>query len=117
MHKIISYFLKQKGEKDFRVHSAMNGKEAIKIFEELTEKGFKPSLVLMDARMPLMNGITATREILSKHPETEIYVVTAYYDKKMIEEAIKSGAKDVLDKSLGFDKITNMIRKALVEPG
>ncbi|RLG71183.1 MAG: hypothetical protein DRO11_04955 [Methanobacteriota archaeon] len=112
VHRIITYLL-QKKSGEFRVHSAMDGEEAVRIYEELVEKGRKPSLVLMDARMPLMNGITATRRILSKHPETEIYVVTAYYDKKMIEEAIKAGAKEVLDKSLGFEKITKLISQAL----
>ena len=55
-----------------------------------------PDLVLMDLKMPMMNGIQATRRLRNRHPETKILVLTTYDDDQWVVDAIRSGASGYL---------------------
>ncbi|MCB9109964.1 MAG: response regulator transcription factor [Anaerolineales bacterium] len=104
-------------EKDFEVvGSAQDGYEAV----ELTEKK-QPDLVLMDLKMPGMNGIEATREIRKKHPDIKILVLTTYDDDEWVFDAIRAGASGYLLKDTPRQKIIEAIRgtvdgKSFVDP-
>ncbi len=56
----------------------------------------KPEVVLMDLKMPLMNGIVATRKIREKYPEIYVLVLTTYDDDEWLFDAIRSGAAGYL---------------------
>lgn len=104
-------------EKDFQVvASAQDGAEAI----ELAEKK-KPDLILMDLKMPIMNGIEATREIKKKFPHIKILVLTTYDDDEWVFDAIRAGASGYLLKDTSRQKIIEAIRgtmegKSFVDP-
>jgi two-component system, NarL family, response regulator LiaR len=104
-------------EKDFQVvASAQDGAEAI----ELAEKK-KPDLILMDLKMPIMNGIEATREIRKKFPHIKILVLTTYDDDEWVFDAIRAGASGYLLKDTSRQKIIEAIRgtmegKSFVDP-
>lgn len=104
-------------EKDFQVvGAAQDGAEAL----ELVEKK-KPDLVLMDLKMPVMNGIDATREIRAKYPRVKILVLTTYDDDEWLFDAIRAGASGYLLKDTPRQKIVEAIRgtadgKAFVDP-
>ena len=68
-----------------------NGAEALKIIPEK-----KPDLVLMDLKMPEMNGVLATRKITNKYPEIYVLILTTYDDDEWIFDAIRSGAAGYL---------------------
>lgn len=70
---------------------AQNGAEAVELVPKL-----KPSLVLMDLKMPQMNGIQATQIITERHPDVPVLVLTTYDDDDWVLEAVRAGAKGYL---------------------
>ncbi|GEM47286.1 response regulator transcription factor [Deinococcus cellulosilyticus] len=66
---------------------AGHGKEALELTETL-----HPDVVLMDVRMPVMDGITATRELLRKHPNLKVILLTTFDDDTAIVEGARAGA-------------------------
>ncbi|MBI5182109.1 MAG: chemotaxis-specific protein-glutamate methyltransferase CheB [Nitrospirae bacterium] len=77
---------------------AANGIEAVNLAERI-----KPDVITMDVRMPLMNGVEATEEIMRRHP-TPIIIVSSYVNKSELNicfNALKAGAVDVMEKPKG----------------
>lgn len=70
---------------------AHNGAEALELIPQTT-----PDLVLMDLKMPIMNGITATRKIHQKHPQVHVLILTTYQDDEWLFDAIRGGANGYL---------------------
>lgn len=98
---------------DIETYTAENGKAAFEMYAQLASDGARPDIVLMDIRMPVMDGIEATRRILESDPDAKVYMVTAYFESNLIEEAMNAGAKDVINKTIGFKEITDMVREIL----
>jgi DNA-binding NarL/FixJ family response regulator len=86
---------------------AKNGREAIALTREL-----KPDLVLMDVQMPELDGIEATRLIVSEMPEMRVVILTASEEEAKLFEAIKSGAQGYLLKNLEAEAFFEMLEKA-----
>ncbi|MDZ7962057.1 MAG: response regulator transcription factor [Aulosira sp. DedQUE10] len=87
------------------VGMAENGEEAITQVETL-----QPDIVLMDLRMPVMNGATATRIICEKFPHIKVLVLSTYDDDQDVNEAIRAGAKGYLLKDMPSEELVNAIR-------
>lgn len=87
------------------VGTAENGEEAIAQVETL-----QPDIVLMDVRMPVMNGSTATRIISERFPHTKILVLSTYDEDRDVSEAIRAGAKGYLLKDMPSEELVNAIR-------
>ncbi len=77
------------------VGEAGNGKEAL-----LKVKELKPDVVLMDLVMPVMDGLTAIKEIKQMRPETEVIALTSFADDEKVFTAIRSGATGYLLKDV-----------------
>jgi DNA-binding NarL/FixJ family response regulator len=73
-----------------------------------------PDLVLMDLKMPVVNGIQATRQIRSRYPKTKILVLTTYDDDQWIVDAIRSGASGYLLKDTPQIDLIDAIRGTLI---
>ena len=73
------------------VGAAHDGAEALGLIPKL-----RPDVVLMDLKMPLMNGIIATRQIKEKYPKIYVLVLTTYDDDEWLFDAIRSGAAGYL---------------------
>lgn len=93
-------------ENGYEVSEAENGQEAISKYQS-----YQPDLVLMDITMPVMDGITATREIKSLDPNAKVVMVSALGQQTMVIEAIKAGAKDFVVKPFEPDKILSTVKK------
>jgi len=70
---------------------AHDGSEAVEMVDRL-----QPDLVLMDLKMPVMNGIIATRKIREQHPSIPVLVLTTYDDDEWLFDALRSGAAGYL---------------------
>ena len=94
------------GEPDFEVvGEAQNGKEAVAFVGEL-----KPDVVLMDLRMPEMDGVTAIGHIKSDYPDVHILVLTTYESDADILRAIETGATGYLLKDTPREELFGAIR-------
>jgi DNA-binding NarL/FixJ family response regulator len=94
------------GEPDFEVvGEAANGREAIALTGEL-----RPDVVLMDLRMPEMDGVSAILQIKAEHPETQILVLTTYESDADILRAIEAGATGYLLKDAPREELFGAIR-------
>lgn len=87
---------------------AVNGKEAVELCESHTF-----DLVIMDIRMPVMDGLEATRIILSRRRETKVLMLTTFNDDEYALEALKSGARGYLLKDADTSELIRSIRSCL----
>lgn len=84
---------------------ASNGKEAFEICKSHT-----PDIVLMDVRMPLIDGIQGTKMIKEKFPNVKVLMLTTFKDEDYILQAIKNGAEGYLLKNQSADVIIDSLR-------
>jgi DNA-binding NarL/FixJ family response regulator len=87
------------------IGEAENGQVAIECVAKL-----QPNVVLMDIRMPVMDGVTATKEICRQFPNVNILVLTTFDDDTYVTAAIKYGAKGYLLKDTPSEEIAAAIR-------
>jgi len=87
---------------------ATNGSEAVKMYEDLN-----PDLVTMDITMKEKDGLESAKEILLKHPDARIIMVTALGQEKMLVESFKAGVKDFVVKPFKPERIISAVEKAL----
>jgi len=90
------------------VGEASNGREAVERFVEL-----KPDLVTMDIVMPELDGIEATREILSRNPSAAIVMCSALGQEALVIESITAGAKDFIVKPFTPEKVIKVVDNVL----
>jgi DNA-binding NarL/FixJ family response regulator len=90
------------------VGEACNGREAVELCRSLV-----PNLVLMDVRMPEMDGLEATRAIKHERPETGVLMVTMHENPDYMLEAIKAGAAGYVLKDAARDEFTTAVRHAM----
>lgn len=84
---------------------AHNGAEALEKIDEV-----KPDLVLMDLKMPVMNGVIATRKLLEKMPQLKILILTTFDDDEWLFDAIRSGASGYLLKDRPRSELIKAIK-------
>lgn len=87
------------------IGEAENGQRAL---EEIAR--LHPDIVLMDIRMPVMDGVAATGAIAQKYPETKVLVLTTFDDDEYVSQAMRLGAKGYLLKDTEPDELALAIR-------
>jgi DNA-binding NarL/FixJ family response regulator len=92
------------------VATAEDGHEAI----ELT-RAMRPDLVVMDVEMPRMNGIEATRQIVSELPNVKVIALSIHADKQLVAQMLQAGASEYVLKDFAFEQLAGAIRGAAAE--
>jgi DNA-binding NarL/FixJ family response regulator len=88
------------------VGTAADGEQALALADEL-----RPDVILMDLRMPRVDGVEATRRLRASHPEIKVVVLTTYADDRSVMEALRAGALGYLTKDAGADEIRQALRR------
>lgn len=89
------------------VGEAANGEEAVQRVEAL-----QPQVVLMDLRMPVLNGVEATRRLRAADPRCQVIVLTTFDDDEEVFDALRAGAVGYLLKDAPSEKLVEAIRAA-----
>ncbi len=90
------------------VAEAANGEEAIRM-----AAFHRPDIILMDLRMPLMDGVTATQRITASLPDCRVIILTTFDDDEYIYDGLRAGAVGYLMKDVSSDKLFEAIRSAI----
>ena len=98
------------------VGQAANGKEALEQVEAT-----HPDVVLMDVRMPELDGVEATRQLAARFPEVKVIILTTFEDDETVFEGLKAGARGYLLKDISSEEMAKAVRRvaageALIEP-
>ena len=94
-------------EPDIRVvGQAADGRAALEQVETL-----HPDVVLMDVRMPEMDGVAATRELSARFPEVKVIILTTFEDDETVFDGLKAGARGYLLKDISSEEMAQAVRK------
>ncbi|MGF1507030.1 MAG: response regulator transcription factor, partial [Anaerolineae bacterium] len=89
------------------VAQASDGQHALDLIDSS-----QPDVVLMDIRMPVMDGVAATRAITERHPEVGVIILTTFDDDEYIFEGLKAGARGYLLKYINSEEMAEAVRTA-----
>ena len=87
------------------VGEVSNGQEAVQIYPDL-----QPNVVLMDIRMPVMNGVEATERLCQDWPDAKIIILTTFDDDAYVFDGIRAGAKGYLLKDVSGEELATAVR-------
>ena len=95
---------------------ASQGQEALELYARL-----QPDVVLMDVRMPIMDGVEATRQLMSRWPTCRVIILTTFDDDEYVFDGLRAGALGYLLKDVSIQELAEAIRTvmgggALIEP-
>jgi DNA-binding NarL/FixJ family response regulator len=98
-------------QEDFTViGDAANGQEALQIIASLRQQSQLPDVILLDVRMPVMDGVATTQELKNDYPEINILILTTFDDDEYISQAMNYGAKGYLLKDSPPEDLAMAIR-------
>jgi DNA-binding NarL/FixJ family response regulator len=110
-HQIVRQGLKLLLEKELDmevVGEAEDGRSAL-----LLVRKFHPDVVVMDVKMPDMNGIEASHQILSELPEVKVIALSMYNDRRFVVDMLKAGAQGYLLKDCAFEELAQAVHLAM----
>ncbi len=88
------------------VHTASDGLEAVDKIEQIS-----PHIILMDMKMPNMNGLEASQKILQNHPQLTIVMMTAYGEMDVIKKALDAGVKRCITKPFDIMNLRQVVQE------
>lgn len=88
------------------MRTASDGAEAVELYESE-----RPDIVLMDIRMPGIDGIEATRRVVSTDPEALVLMLTTFTEDELLFEALRAGARGYLLKDASGSELAEAVRQ------
>lgn len=98
----LAEFLEGKG---YEIYQANSGEDALRLLKEV-----RPHLMLLDIRMPVMDGIEILRRVRQIDREVGVIMITAFHDVGIAQEALKLGACDFVTKPIDFAYLDESVR-------
>ena len=95
-------------ERNYEVKTASSGQTALQLVEQ-----FKPQVVLLDIKMPGMDGIQTLGNLKKKFPRIKVIMVTALETRDKIEECLRLGADNYITKPLSLEYLENDVREKI----
>ena len=95
-------------ERNYQVAVANSGEQAL---ERMKQE--KPQVILLDIKMPVMDGIQTLKEIKTKYPKCKVIMVTAIETRDKIEECLRLGADNYITKPLSLEYLENDVREKI----
>ncbi len=95
-------------ERNFNVATANSGEQALE-----RVKLDKPQVILLDIKMPGMDGVQTLKEIKTKYPKSKVIMVTAIETRDKIEECLRLGADNYITKPLSLEYLENDVREKI----
>ena len=89
------------------VGEAENGEIGFEMYKDL-----KPDLVTMDINMPILDGLSAVKKIISDFPDAVIFMISSHTDRSLVMEAIEESAVDFVNKPIDEETFKKKIRHA-----
>lgn len=90
----------------YEVLTASDGKQALQRIEEV-----RPNLVLMDIRMPGVDGLEVLEQIKSRYPKIEVVMITGFGTKELALRSMKTGALDFMSKPFNISRVREIVKK------
>lgn len=87
-----------------------NGQEALLLISALQQKSELPDVILLDVRMPIMDGVATTKELTQHYPEIKILILTTFDDDEYVSQAMNYGARGYLLKDTPPEDLAMAIR-------
>ncbi|HET8847085.1 MAG TPA: response regulator transcription factor [Ktedonobacteraceae bacterium] len=109
-------------EADFDVvGTSPHGEAALALLKQLAEQQMLPDIILMDIRMPHLDGIEATKVIKTRFPSIQIVILTTFDDLELIRAGLSAGALGYLLKDVTAEQLASTVRaaaqgRALLQP-
>jgi DNA-binding NtrC family response regulator len=97
--------------RDFEISKAFSGPEALQVLEE----NKNVEVVILDVKMPGMDGIETLADIKRKHPLVEVMMLSGHADVESAIEGMKQGAFDYLMKPVDMDQIITKVTEAALK--
>ena len=107
VRRLLEELFKKEG---WNVRIAGDGLEAIDKVEEMV-----PDLILMDVKMPNMNGLEATHEIMERNPDIPIIMMTAYGEIEVVKQALDAGVKRCISKPFDIMVLRDLVNQLMIE--
>lgn len=114
MQNLIQIYI-QRSDLDVEVYPAFTGEEGVAIYRRLMNDGTPPHLVIMDLKLPGIDGVEATRRIVEMDPEARICGFTAFFETQWAAKLREAGAREIIPRPIGFDRFVEKIRDFLRE--
>ena len=95
------------------IYQAMSGEEGVTLYRELLDKKKKPDVVVMDLKLPGIDGVETTKRIISMDSEANVYGFTAYFGTEWSKELKEAGAKGVIARPVGFEGFRDIVKRIL----
>ena len=96
-----------------RLHAAYTGEDGVRMYADMLEGGRRPDLVIMDLKLPGIDGIEAINRIMDMDPMASIFGFTAYSQSVWASEMLNAGAKRVIPRAIGFNGLREIVYESL----
>jgi DNA-binding response OmpR family regulator len=112
LQELIKIYIRRK-KLDVEVFSAYTGEDGVNTYKKLVKNGEKPDVVIMDLKLPGIDGVETTKRILKIDKNAKIYGFTAFFETDWAKELKKAGAKDIIPRAVGIKEFINYLKKIL----